>query len=73
MRVAGGAMDAELRYQSYLIKIWRNPAAKQSWRMLVIDVESGRRLGFSRPDDFLAYLRAQMMQMDENDPIRGYV
>jgi len=61
-------MDEQLRYQSYLLKVWQSQAAASyTWRMLLVDVQSGRRLGFSHPDDFFFYLRSQIAPGDDCD------
>jgi hypothetical protein len=47
-------------YRSYLLRIWRAGSADApSWRLLIEDVLSRERYGFTSPEELAAFLQAR--------------
>jgi len=52
-----------LTYRSYLLRFWRE-GPDGSWRILLVNSEDGSRRGFADLDHLVAYLQAQLEQLD---------
>jgi len=52
--------DEHVIYRSYLLRIWHTRTTDAfAWRLLIEDVQSRRRYGFTDLEQLLAFLREQ--------------
>lgn len=50
------------RYSSYLLRLWR--VEEGGWRLMVEEVQTGRRQGFYDLGEFLEFLEVEMEDRD---------
>jgi hypothetical protein len=66
--ISGGEVeaDAQSRYISYLLRLWRASGVGQPmWRVSIEDPHSGERRGFADLDSFFAFLKAQITSRNQ--------
>ena len=51
--------EQRVRYQSYLLRLWRVPGESGAWQASLEDPQTGERRGFASLDALCAFLRRQ--------------
>jgi hypothetical protein len=61
-------MPQDIRYASYLLRIWREGDDLERWQGELESIQSGQRWRFARPESMIGFLQTQISAASLNRP-----